>query len=79
MTVPPELNPAERLLCGPGPSNVSPSALASMQRPMLGHLDPDLHDFLLQIVDRLRATYQARGGLVLPLQARGKSLTATGM
>jgi len=79
MTVPPELNPADRLLCGPGPSNVSPSALAAMQRPMLGHLDPDLHDFLLQIVDQLRATYQARGGLVLPLQATGTSGMETGL
>lgn len=79
MIVAPELNPAERLLCGPGPSNVSQSALAAMQRPMLGHLDPDLHDFLLQIVDRLRATYQAREGLVLPLQATGTSGMETGL
>jgi alanine-glyoxylate transaminase/serine-glyoxylate transaminase/serine-pyruvate transaminase len=79
MTVPPEINPAERLLCGPGPSNVSPSALAAMQRPMLGHLDPDLHDFLLEVVDLLRATYQAWGGLVLPLQATGTSGMETGL
>src|SRR5690349_3650796 len=79
MTVAPEINPPDRLLCGPGPSNVSPSALAAMQRPMLGHLDPDLHDFLLQIIDGLRAAYRARGGSVLPLQATGTSGMETGL
>ena len=44
MTALPRPDPPERLLCGPGPSNVSPAVLAAMQRPMLGHLDPDLHD-----------------------------------
>ncbi|MBV9535074.1 MAG: alanine--glyoxylate aminotransferase family protein, partial [Solirubrobacterales bacterium] len=79
MTSPPPIDPAERLLCGPGPSNVSPGVLAAMQRPMLGHLDPDLHDLLLELVELLRATYQARGGLVLPLQATGTSGMETGL
>jgi alanine-glyoxylate transaminase/serine-glyoxylate transaminase/serine-pyruvate transaminase len=46
---------------------------------MLGHLDPDLHDFLLEIVELLRASYQARGGLVLPLQATGTSGMEAGL
>jgi hypothetical protein len=50
-----------------------------MQRPMLGHLDPDLHDLLLEIVELLRTTYQARGGLVLPLQATGTSGMEAGL
>ena len=32
--IPTPLNPPERLLCGPGPCNVSPAALAAMQRPL---------------------------------------------
>jgi alanine-glyoxylate transaminase/serine-glyoxylate transaminase/serine-pyruvate transaminase len=79
MTTPPPLKLAERLLCGPGPSNVSPSALAAMQHPMLGHLDPDFHDVLLEIVELLRATYRARGGLVLPLQGTGTSGMEAGL
>lgn len=67
------LNPSERLLCGPGPSNVSPAALAAMQRPLLGHLDPELHELLTELIRLLRATYQCSGGLVLPLQATGTS------
>lgn len=79
MTGPPPINPDERLLCGPGPSNVSPSVLAAMQRPMLGHLDPDLHDLLLEIVELLRDIYQARAGLVLPLHATGTSGMEAGL
>ncbi|HLJ04571.1 MAG TPA: alanine--glyoxylate aminotransferase family protein [Solirubrobacteraceae bacterium] len=72
--------PPQRLLCGPGPSNVSPGALAAMQQPMLGHLDPDMHDILLEVVDLLRDAYRARGaGLVLPLQATGTSGMETGL
>jgi alanine-glyoxylate transaminase/serine-glyoxylate transaminase/serine-pyruvate transaminase len=44
-----------------------------MQQPMLGHLDPDLHDILLEVVALLRTVYGAGGGLVLPLQATGTS------
>jgi alanine-glyoxylate transaminase/serine-glyoxylate transaminase/serine-pyruvate transaminase len=71
--VPGPLDPPERLLCGPGPSNATPAALAAMQRPMLGYMDPDLLDILTDLVSLLRGTYQARGGLVLPLQATGTS------
>lgn len=79
MTPPAPLNPPDRLLCGPGPSNVSPSVLAAMQRPMLGHMDPDLIDILTEVVTMLRETYGARDGLVLPLQATGTSGMETGL
>jgi alanine-glyoxylate transaminase/serine-glyoxylate transaminase/serine-pyruvate transaminase len=72
-SIPAALAPPQRLLCGPGPSNVEPAVLSAMQRPMLGHLDPDLHDVLLEVVSLLRATYRASGGLVIPLQATGTS------
>ena len=45
MTVAP-LNPPERLLCGPGPANISPAVQDAMQRPLLGHMDPDLADMM---------------------------------
>ena len=73
------LNPPERLLCGPGPSNVAPAALAAMQRPLLGHLDPDLHEIMDQLVGLLRSAYQASAGLVLPLQATGTSGMEAGL
>lgn len=69
----PPLDPPSRLLCGPGPSTVDPRVLAAMQRPMLGHLDPDFHDLLDEVVRMLGLTYRAGDGLVLPLSATGTS------
>jgi alanine-glyoxylate transaminase / serine-glyoxylate transaminase / serine-pyruvate transaminase len=77
--IPPPLNPPDRLLCGPGPSNVSPAVLAAMQRPLLGHMDPDLADILLEVVALLRGVYRARTGIVLALQATGTSGMETGL
>ena len=34
--------PPDRLLLGPGPSNVPPRILGALARPTIGHLDPDL-------------------------------------
>ena len=69
----PRLDPPQRLLAGPGPSNVEPAVLEAMQKPMLGHLDPDLHEILLELVDFQRRVYNAEGGLVFPHQATGSS------
>jgi alanine-glyoxylate transaminase/serine-glyoxylate transaminase/serine-pyruvate transaminase len=67
------------LLCGPGPSNFDPAALEAMRKPMLGHLDPELHEILLDLVDMLRTVYRAEGGIVLPLQATGTSGMEAGL
>src|SRR5215211_2905714 len=71
--LPAPLSPSERLLCGPGPTNVDPAALEAMRMPMLGHLDPELHDILLDLVALLRRVYRAESGIVLPLQSTGTS------
>jgi alanine-glyoxylate transaminase/serine-glyoxylate transaminase/serine-pyruvate transaminase len=44
-----------------------------MRKPMLGHLDPSLHEILEELVGLLRQVYRARGGLVVPIQATGTS------
>lgn len=68
-----ELSPPERLLCGPGPTNVDAGALEAMRKPMLGHLDPVLHEILDEVVAMLRQVFRASGGVVLPLQSTGTS------
>jgi alanine-glyoxylate transaminase / serine-glyoxylate transaminase / serine-pyruvate transaminase len=67
----PQLRPPERLLCGPGPTNVDPAVLEAMSRPMLGHLDPDFHEILHDVVGMLRRVYRMPDGLVLPLHCTG--------
>jgi alanine-glyoxylate transaminase / serine-glyoxylate transaminase / serine-pyruvate transaminase len=75
----PQLRPPERLLCGPGPTNVDPAVLEAMSRPMLGHLDPDMHEILLDVVAMLRRVYRMDDGLVLPLHCTGTAGMETGI
>jgi alanine-glyoxylate transaminase/serine-glyoxylate transaminase/serine-pyruvate transaminase len=75
----PTLQPPERLLCGPGPSNPEPAVLEAMSRPMLGHLDPDLHAILDEVVDMLRRVYGMPRGLVLPLHCTGTAGMEAGL
>jgi alanine-glyoxylate transaminase/serine-glyoxylate transaminase/serine-pyruvate transaminase len=73
MTTLPALAPTDRLLCGPGPSNVHPDVLDAMRRPMNGHLDPDFWDLLLVLVDGLEALWRNPDGLSLCFSASGSS------
>src|SRR5579862_9015844 len=74
------LDPPVRLLCGPGPTNPDPWVLAAMRRPMLGHLDPDFHEILLEVVELLRQTWRASDrDLVFALSATGTSAMEAGI
>ena len=73
------LAPSDRLLCGPGPTNVDPAALAAMDKPLLGHLDPEIHAITSEVVRMLRLVYRNPEGLVLPLQATGTTGMETGI
>jgi alanine-glyoxylate transaminase/serine-glyoxylate transaminase/serine-pyruvate transaminase len=74
----PPLDPGDRLLCGPGPSNVNPKVLEAMQLPMNGHLDPDFWDILLELVDGLRALWRTSQGLAICLSSSGNSAMEAG-
>jgi len=75
----PALDPGERLLCGPGPSNVHPKVLESMQLPMNGHLDPDFWDILVDLVTGMRALWRRpEGGLTIALSSSGTSAMEAG-
>jgi alanine-glyoxylate transaminase / serine-glyoxylate transaminase / serine-pyruvate transaminase len=69
----PALDPGERLLCGPGPSNVNPAVLEKMTLPMNGHLDPDFWDLLLDLTAGLKALWRRADGLSLCFSASGTS------
>ncbi|HEY5195913.1 MAG TPA: aminotransferase class V-fold PLP-dependent enzyme [Solirubrobacteraceae bacterium] len=65
------VSPDPVLLCGPGPANVHASVVAAMAKPMLGHMDPDFQEIMLEVVELLRACYRRSDGLVLPLSGTG--------
>jgi alanine-glyoxylate transaminase/serine-glyoxylate transaminase/serine-pyruvate transaminase len=60
-----------RILLGPGPSNVHPRVLQAMLAPMLGHLDPDFWPVLDHVRDMLRRVLGTTHPWTLPLSATG--------
>jgi alanine-glyoxylate transaminase/serine-glyoxylate transaminase/serine-pyruvate transaminase len=63
----------ERLLLGPGPSNVPPEVMAAMLRPTLGHLDPDFLACMQRVRDRLQQVFRTRNPLTLAASGTGTS------
>jgi alanine-glyoxylate transaminase/serine-glyoxylate transaminase/serine-pyruvate transaminase len=79
ITLPP-LAPGERLLCGPGPSNVHPAVLDALRLPINGHLDPDFWAFLEDLVVGLKALWRAGDdGLTISLSSSGNSAMEAGL
>ncbi len=66
-----DLQLPNRILLGPGPSNVHPRVLQAMLSPMLGHLDPDLWPVLDEIRAMLRQVLGTSDNVTLPLPATG--------
>ena len=75
----PPIHPGDRLLCGPGPSNVHPKVLEALQLPINGHLDPDFWDLLLDLVEGFKALWRRPDGLSLCLSASGTSGMEAGL
>ena len=71
--VPPKLNPPERLLMGPGPSNPDPRVLAAMTANPVGHLDPYFVELMDQTMGALRGLYQTQNHHTLPISATGSA------
>ncbi|MDG2050353.1 MAG: aminotransferase class V-fold PLP-dependent enzyme [Myxococcota bacterium] len=63
----------DRLLLGPGPSNVNPRVLEAMSQPLLGHLDPLFLDLLDDIQEALRPLFGTSNRFTLPLSATGSA------
>jgi alanine-glyoxylate transaminase/serine-glyoxylate transaminase/serine-pyruvate transaminase len=69
------INVEPRLLCGPGPANISPDVLAALSKPLLGHLDPDMFEILTELAAMTARVYQRDegDGVTLPISATGTS------
>ncbi len=65
------LDPAPRILLGPGPSALPPSVLRAMSAPMVGYLDPQLMRFLDEIQRMLRYTFRTANEWTFPLSGTG--------
>ena len=68
-----ELNPAHRILMGPGPSDVHPRVLRAMSVPCIGHLDPDFLAIMDETQEMLRSVFQTGNQLTIPVSGTGSS------
>lgn len=67
------LHPDQRVLMGPGPSNVHPRVLMAMARPTVGHLDPWFSTFMEDLKELLRMALRTRNALTFPVSAPGSA------
>ncbi|HMK64025.1 MAG TPA: alanine--glyoxylate aminotransferase family protein, partial [Acidimicrobiales bacterium] len=63
----------ERVLMGPGPSNVYPEVVAALGRPVLGHLDPEFLQLLDETCERLRTVFRTTSRLTIPVSGTGSA------
>ena len=73
MSAAPKANPPIRTLLGPGPSPVSPRVLAALALPVVGHLDPKFLEIMDQSMAMLRAVFQTKNRLALPMSGTGSA------
>lgn len=68
-----ELKPSERILMGPGPSNVDPRVLRAMSAPILGHLDPEFLEIMNDTMELLRYVFQTKNQLTMAMPGTGSA------
>lgn len=74
MKTPPAIgafHPPQRILLGPGPSDVHARVLQAMARPTIGHLDPKFGEMLEELKAMLRYAFQTENQLTFALSAPG--------
>ncbi len=65
------VNPPQRYLYGPGPSQVHPRVYEALAKPIVGHLDPYFFEVTQGIQRMLRTVYGTANDLTLAISATG--------
>ena len=68
-----ELNTSQRILMGPGPSDVHPRVLRAMATPLIGHLDPEFVAVMDDIKAMAQLTFQTQNHLTFVVSAPGSA------
>ncbi|MCL5429163.1 MAG: alanine--glyoxylate aminotransferase family protein [Chloroflexi bacterium] len=63
----------ERILLGPGPSNMPASVSQALAMPVIGHLDPAFLMIMDEVQEMLRATFQTKNKLTIPVSGTGSA------
>jgi alanine-glyoxylate transaminase/serine-glyoxylate transaminase/serine-pyruvate transaminase len=69
----PALEPPDRLLLGPGPSEVHPRVLRAMSSPLVGHLDPAFLAIMNDVQDLLRYAFRTGNRWTIPVSGTGSA------
>lgn len=73
LEIPPPITPPQRILMGPGPSDIHPRVLSALSRPTVGHLDP----YYLKIMDELqvmlRTVFRTENQLTFAVSGTGSA------
>ncbi len=64
-------NPPQRILLGPGPSNVEPRVLEAMMKPLLGYLDPVYLRCMDEIQVLLRSVFETANRVTFSISGTG--------
>lgn len=67
------IDPPERLLMGPGPSNPDPAVLRAMSQNMVGHLDPYFLEVMDRTMEMLRDVFRTANHHTIPMSGTGTS------
>lgn len=68
-----ELNPAPRLLMGPGPINADPRVLRAMSAQLLGQFDPQFRGYMQQVSQLYREVFQTQNRWTLLVDGTARS------
>jgi len=71
------LNPPQRTLMGPGPSEVHPRVLRIMSAPLIGHLDSAFIEIMDEVQELLRYTFQTDNRWTIPVSGTGSASMET--
>lgn len=68
-----QLNPPNRILLGPGPSNIHPRVQMAMLAPIVGHLDPYFFTIMEDTEKLLRSVFRTQNQLTFPISGTGSA------
>ncbi|MBR5999725.1 MAG: alanine--glyoxylate aminotransferase family protein, partial [Oxalobacter sp.] len=63
--------PPQRILMGPGPSNIHPRVLKAMSEPVIGYMDPIFVQMMAELKELIRYVYQTDNMLSYPVSGPG--------
>jgi (S)-ureidoglycine-glyoxylate aminotransferase len=68
-----DINPAPRLLMGPGPINADPRVLRAMSAQLLGQFDPQFREYMQQVSQLYRGVFQTQNRCTVLIDGTARS------